>query len=190
MATTYLEELKKFYRQNKRMPSLSEFAQACGFASKHAARYWVNKWLDDDIIDRDSAGRLAPGSGFSSLKLLGSVVAGWPSPAEEEMVDTISLDEWLINSKESCFMLNVTGDSMIDAGIHSGDVVILDRSISPKQNDIVVAEIDREWTVKYYDKLGAKVRLRPANKKYKILTPKEELRLAGVVTAVIRKYRC
>lgn len=186
---SYLERLKKFYSKHQRMPSLSELARVCGFASKYAARYWVNKWQKRGLIKRDLTGRLIPGIGFDGLKLLGTVQAGWPSPAEEEMTDTISLDEWLVRNKESCFMLTVSGDSMIEAGIHPGDVVILDRSQTPKQNDIVVAEVDREWTVKYFDKKNGKVRLRPANKNYKIIIPKEELRLAGVVTAVIRKYK-
>ncbi|MEK9152791.1 MAG: S24 family peptidase, partial [Patescibacteria group bacterium] len=79
-------------------------------------------------------------------------------------------------------------DSMIDAGIHPGDMVILERGREPKNGDVVVAEVDREWTIKHYDKRGGRVTLRAANKKYQPITPREELRIAGVVTAVIRKY--
>jgi len=187
--TKHLDKLKTFYRRKRRMPSYAELAKACGFASKHAVAYWVHKWQAADILGRDAAGRLVPGVRFSSLKILGDVTAGWPSPAEEEMTDTISLDEWLIDNRESSFMLTVSGDSMIDAGIHAGDVVILNRGLTPRTGDIVVAEIDHDWTIKYFEKRGDRVRLRPANKKYKTLEPQEELRLAGVVTAVIRKYK-
>ncbi len=184
----YLSKLRKYYWQNKRMPSFAELAKLLGFKSKRAAQYWVDKWLERTIIQRDSTGRLLPGKFFSPLKVLGTVEAGWPSPAEEEMVDTISLDDWLIENKEASFMLKVTGESMLEAGIHPGDVVILNRNRTPKHGDVVVAEIDEEWTIKYYEKYRGAVLLRPANKKFKVLKPREELRVAGVVTSVIRKY--
>jgi repressor LexA len=146
-------------------------------------------------LDKDGAGRLLPGRLFYPLKVLGEVRAGWPSPAEEENVDTISLDDWLIENKEASFMLKVSGDSMIDAGVRPGDSVIVQRGRQPKNGDIVIAEVDREWTIKYFYKTSGKVAdgvagviLKAANKKYPPIIPKEELRVAGVVRAVIRKY--
>jgi SOS regulatory protein LexA len=182
------EQLKKFYWRNKRMPSVGELARLFRFKSKNAVRYWIEQWVEKELLQKDATGRLLPGRSFNPLKVLGTVQAGWPSPAEEEMADTISLDDWLIENKESSFMLKVSGDSMIDAGIHPGDIVILNRGRSPKHGDVVVAEIDHEWTIKFFERHGQSVTLRPANRRYKPLTPKEELRLAGVVTAVVRKY--
>ena len=188
MVTSHLELLKRFYWQNKRLPSRAELARLCGFKSKNAAQYWIKRWRESGAVRVDEAGYLLPGDKLFGLKVLGSVEAGWPSPAEEEMVDTISLDDWLISNKQSSFMLTVSGDSMIDAGIHPGDTVILDRGRLPKRGDVVVAEIDHDWTIKFYEKRGKEVVLEPANRRYKTLVPKEELRVAGVVTAVIRKY--
>jgi repressor LexA len=128
---------------------------------------------------------------FSPVMMLGTVGASFPSPAEEEEADTISLDEWLIDNKESSFLLKISGESMIDAGIHPGDVVILQRGRKAKTGDIVVAEIDGEWTIKYYEQRGKRVRLIPANKgdaSYKPIEPNDEMRIAGVVSAVVRKY--
>ena len=170
------------------MPSFGELARLLHYRSKRAAQYVVEQWRAAGLVAQDATGRLVPGRGFMPLKVLGTVAAGWPSPAEEEMVDTISLDDWLIENKQSSFMLRVSGDSMIDAGIHPGDLVILDRGRPPQHGDVVVAEIDREWTIKYFERRGSRVLLRPANKKYSVLEPREELRLAGVVTAVVRKY--
>lgn len=170
------------------MPSYGELAELLGFRSKYAAQYVVNKWVEAGVVRRDEAGKITPGRLFMPIKLLGTVQAGFPSPAEEENVDTISLDEWLIHNKEASFMLKVTGDSMLDAGIQPNDMVILERGKQPKVGDIVVAEVDHEWTLKYYEKRGGKVVLKPANKKYPLITPREELKVAGVVTAVIRKY--
>ena len=170
------------------MPSYQELADLLEFGSKNAVTYWVRQWLDQGLIKRDRTGRLLPGKAFLPLRILGEVQAGFPSPAEEENVDTISLDDWLIERKEASFMLKVSGDSMIEAGIQPGDFVILERGRTPKNGDIVVAEVDHQWTMKFFDKKGSLVLLRPANRKYHAIRPKEELTIAGVVTAVIRKY--
>jgi len=184
----YLFKVKQFYWENHRMPSYGELAMLLKFKSKYAAQYIVGKWVEEGIVRRDEAGKLTPGRLFLPLRVLGTVQAGFPSPAEEENVDTISLDEWLVGKREASFMLKVTGDSMIEAGIQPNDMVILERGRTPKNGDIVVAEVDHEWTMKYYEKRGPQIVLRPANKKYPLIKPKEELKVAGVVTAVIRKY--
>jgi SOS regulatory protein LexA len=112
----------------------------------------------------------------------------FPSAGEEELKDTLSLDEFLIKNKEATFMLKVQGDSMIDAGIMEGDMVLVERGKTPKPGQIVVAEIDGEYTMKYYRKSGERVWLEPANKKYKPIIPKNNLKIEAVVQAVIRKY--
>jgi SOS regulatory protein LexA len=188
MPQDYLLRLKRFHTTHKRMPSYGELATLLKFKSKNAALYLVRKWESAGIVERGPGGRLVPGRAFRTLKVLGTVAAGWPSPAEEENVDTLSLDEWLIGNKEASYMLKVSGESMIDAGIRPGDMVILERGRSPKSGDIVVAEVDREWTMKYFERNNGKVILRPANKAFKIIAPDEEMKIAGVVTAVIRKY--
>ena len=86
-------------------------------------------------------------------------------------------------------MLKVSGYSMSEAGILPGDMVIVDKEQAPKSGDIVIAEVDSEWTIKYLDKKGDDVTLIPANPEFKPIKPKKELKIAGVVTAVIRKYR-
>lgn len=184
----HLTKLRRFYADRKRMPSLGELAGLMGFKSKNAAQYLAGKWQEAGVVRKDASGRLVPGRLMRVLRVLGTVEAGWPSPAEEEMADTISLDDWLIRNKEASFMLKVSGDSMIDAGIRPGDMVILERGREPKHGDIVVAEIDKEWTIKFYEKNGKAISLRPANRAYRPIFPKEELRVAGVVTAVIRRY--
>lgn len=183
-----LEKLKRFFASRRRMPSLGELAGLIGYRSKNAAKYLAARWIESGVLAKDSAGRLLPGRLFYPLRVLGTVEAGFPSPAEEEAADTISLDDWLIENKEASFLLRVAGDSMIEAGIMPGDTVILTRGRQAKNGDIVVAEVDREWTIKYFEKRGNQVWLRPANRKYRPIVPQEELRVAGVVTAVIRKY--
>jgi SOS regulatory protein LexA len=121
-------------------------------------------------------------------RILGLVEAGWPSPAEEELRDTLSLDEFLVQNPDASFLLKVSGDSMTGAGILPGDLVIVDRGQTAKSGDIVIAEVDGEWTMKFLKKSGDTVYLVPANPRYKPIKPKNELKITGVVTAVVRKY--
>lgn len=196
-SVVYFSKLKNYYYKNKRMPSYGELTDLIKAHSKNAATYWVDKWVKEGAIKRDSAGKLLPGKAFNPVKLLGTVQAGFPSPAEEENTDTISLDDWLIKNKEASFMLKVTGDSMVDVGIMPGDMVIVERGKQPKSGDIVIAEVDSKWTVKFFHRSsgkgagsgsGGKVVLKAANKRYKDIVPREEMRVAGVVISVIRKY--
>jgi repressor LexA len=120
--------------------------------------------------------------------MLGLVTAGLPATVDEELSDTVSLDEFLISKKEFTYMLEVDGDSMIDAHIEKGDHVLVERASHAKDMQIVVAEIDGEYTLKYYREKGNKKWLEPANKNYKPLHPEHSLNVIAVLKAVIRKY--
>lgn len=184
-----VSDISQFYFQKGRMPSFSEIGVMTGLRSKNAVSKLVHKLEQLRVLGRDARGRLVPGSISSTVKMLGTVEAGFPSPAEEELTDNLSLDDLLIQNREATFMLKVSGDSMSGAGILPGDMVLVDRGQVPKSGDIVIAEVDGEWTMKYLRKRGDSVTLMPANPNYKPIKPKSELKIAGVVTAVIRKYR-
>ena len=161
-----------------------------GFRSKNAVHRLVVRLEELGYLARSAGGRVTFTRKMTgTIKLLGLVQAGFPSPAEEELVDVLSLDEYLVRRPEATFMLTVSGDSMIDAGIQPGDLVLVERGRSPKNNDIVVAQVDGEWTLKYYlrDRKGG-VRLEAANKKYEPITPKQSLVVGGIVRAVVRRY--
>ena len=183
------EKIKKFYQTNNRMPSYSETASLFGYRSKNAAYKLIAGLKELGLIYSDATGRLLPGALKNSVRLLGSVAAGFPSPAEEELQDTMSLDEYLINNPNSTYLLKVEGDSMIEAGIQPGDLVLVDKNLNPKTGDIVIAQVDNEWTLKYFEKRGRAVYLRAANKKYPLIKPREELVIGGVVVANVRKYK-
>ena len=178
--------ISHFYHEKGRMPSFSELGEMTGLKSKNAVYKLVNKLEQFRVLARDEKGRLIPGSIATPLKILGTVEAGFPSPAEEELVDTLSLDDLLIQNREGTFMLKVSGDSMSGAGILPGDMVLVDKGRAPRSGDIVIAEVDGEWTMKYLRKRGENVTLIPANPKYQPIHPKSELKIAGVVTAVVR----
>jgi repressor LexA len=184
-----IKAISDFYHNKGRMPSFSEIGGIAGLRSKNAVFKLVNKLEEKGILRRDIKGRLIPGSLRAPVKVLGKIEAGFPSPAEEELVDTLSLDEFLIQNRSATFLLKVSGDSMSEAGILTGDIVLVDKSRQPRSGDIVIAEVDGEWTMKYLKKRGDSVTLIPANPAYKPIKPKKELKVGGVVTAVIRKYK-
>ena len=188
-AQAVAKRISGFVREARRMPSYEEMLALLGVRSKNVVHDWVKKLVAGGFLEKDRRGRLTLKSSPHALPLLGAVQAGFPSPAEEELRDTISLNEYLITRPEASFILEVSGDSMKDAGILPGDLVIIEKGCEPKNGDIVLAEVDGEWTMKYFRKQGRSVILEAANPRYPAIKPKSELRLGGVVSAVIRKYR-
>ena len=120
--------------------------------------------------------------------MLGFVTAGFPASVEEELADTVNLDDLLIKNKPLTYMLEVDGDSMIDAHIEKGDMVLVEKATTAKDMQIVIAEVDGEFTMKYFRKDGNKVWLEPANKNYRPIYPVHSLNINAVLKAVIRRY--
>src|SRR5215831_9458997 len=180
--------IRAFHRRHKRMPSYSELIAVAGFRSKNAVHKLVQRMVAQEWLEKDATGKLLPGWVFHDLPILGTVIAGFPSPAEEELTDTMSLDEFLITNKEATYILKVDGESMIEAGILPGDMLLVERGVEPRDGDIVIAQVDHEWTMKYFRRRGRHVFLEAANKNFKPIHPQEELKIAAVVRAVIRKY--
>ena len=146
------KSIVSFYRDNKRMPGYKEIMSLVGFKSKNAVHKLINKLVEDNVVDKDSKGKLTPKRLFGEIPLLGLVEAGFPTLAEEDLSNTVSLDDYLIKNKNSTYLLEVKGDSMIDEGIKEGDLVVAERRGDPKDGDIVIAEIDGGWTMKYFKK--------------------------------------
>lgn len=183
----YHHILSTFYTQHKRMPSYREMLGLFGFKSKNAVAGVIAKLIENNILAKDGR-HIIPGERFHRIHILGTIQAGFPTPAEEDRSATMTLDEWLIDNKESTYMLTVSGDSMKDAGILPGDVVLVERTTNPSVGSIVIAEIDGEWTMKYLRKKGSTYYLQAANDTYDDLYPDEDLSIPAVVRAVIRKY--
>ena len=181
--------LNNYIRHHGRAPTLEELCGLFQVRSKNTASLMAKGFVRAGVLTRTATGRLVapPQRESSTLRLLGSVAAGFPSPAEEALLDTMTLDEYLITRPTATFMLRVEGDSMIDAGILPGDVVLVERGRIARNGDIVIACIDGAWTMKYFYKDAAGVRLEAANKNYATLRPKQKLAVEGVVSSVIRK---
>lgn len=184
----HVAKLRVFWRRERRLPSYEEMLGLFDYQSKNSVFGALRKLAELGFLELKRGRAVATGRLTGSLRLLGAVQAGFPSPAEEELADTLSLDDLLIRRPEATFMLTVQGDSMIAAGIVPGDMVLVEKGGTPKLHDIVVAQVDDEWTLKYYMKDREGVRLDPANPAYKPIRPKRSLVIGGIVKAVIRKY--
>jgi len=117
------------------------------------------------------------------------VSAGFPSPAEDYITKKLDLNDLLIKRPAATFFVEVEGDSMLDAGIHDGDILIVDRGEMPTNNKVVVAALDGELTVKKIDKIGGKLYLLPENRNFEPIeiSGEMELMIWGVVTYVIHR---
>lgn len=188
MNPVYKEKIMSFYQKHKRMPSYSEIMQLTGFKSKNAVFKLIQRMVDDGFVKKDTRGKLTPTKLLGEVPLLGLVEAGIPTATDEALTDTLSLDDYLVEHKEASYLLEVKGDSMIEEGIKEGDLVLAERRGEPKDGDIVIAEVDGGWTMKYFRKKGNKVWLEPANKNYKPIFPEYSFRVAAIVKGVIRKY--
>ena len=122
---------------------------------------------------------------------LTKIAAGFPSPADDFLEKKIDLNEHLIRHPAATFFVRVAGDSMQNAGIFGGDLLIVDRSLEVKDDSIVVAVLNGEFTVKHVKKAEGKLFLVPANEAYSPLevTAEMDFTVWGVVTSVIHSFR-
>ncbi len=122
---------------------------------------------------------------------LPKIMAGFPSPAEDFTELSISLDQLLVKNPPATFMAYAEGESMINMGVHHGDIIIVDRSLSPRNEDIIVAVLEGEFLIKQFSNTGDKIRLIPHNSKYPIIYIKEDsdFQVWGVIVHSIRSYR-
>lgn len=183
----YQTKIENFYQGNKRMPTYSEMMQLFGFKSKNAVFRIVEKLMEAGLVAKDHLGRLIPSETFGEIPKLGLVKAGFPSEVEE-LTDTINLDDFLIENKSLTYMLEVDGDSMIDAHIEKGDMVLVEKTNQAKDREIVIAEVDGEFTMKYFRQKDSKTWLEPANENFKPIYPTQSLNVIAKLKAVIRKY--
>lgn len=118
-----------------------------------------------------------------------TISAGFPSPAENYLKESLDLNEYLIYNKEATFFVRVIGDSMINASIHPSDLLIVDRSLEPKNNSIIIAVVNNEFTVKRLKIDKNQVYLLAENPKYADIkiNEEEDFQIWGVVTNVVHK---
>lgn len=194
---TVLNYIGEFQRKRGYSPSLADLALAFGVSSKNAVAKVVNVLVREGHLEKDPKGRIKimeAGDKEESmaqpmmLPLFGPISAGFAAPVEEQAEEMITIDNYLVGDRSSTFLLRVRGDSMIDAGIFEGDIVIVNRKRTPKINDIVVGVLDGEFTLKRLRRDKGKYYLQAENPNYPDMYAMEELQTAGVVEGTMRKY--
>jgi len=117
------------------------------------------------------------------------ISAGFPSPADDHLDRKLDLNEYLIKNKSATFLIKVNGNSMIDAGIYDGDILVVDRSLEPSKGKIIIGVINGEFTVKRIMKKGKKIFLKAENKNFKSIEITEDMdfKLWGIVSFSIHK---
>ena len=186
----YLTKLQDYYAAWKSIPSYASLCEVFGIASKS----WVKAILDRlgkaGFVERTPDGVWVPTRQFFARPFAeSSVQAGMPVSVMATQGEHFVIDELLIDTPSLTTMIPVKGDSMIDAGIHDGDIAVVEKRNLANIGDIVVAIVDNDFTLKTLDKEGGKFILRPANPAYPIIRPHGSLEIFGVLVGLIRKYR-
>jgi repressor LexA len=169
------------------MPSITELMQMLSLSSRSSAFYVSKQLIEAGIVEKDKTGKLVPAAGLYSAPLLGHIRAGFAAPAEEELADTITVGEYLLPRPDASYLLTVEGDSMVDAGIQSGDMDVFERTNDVKVGDIVVALTEDGYTLKYLRRKDGKLCLEAANEAYPDIHPREG-EVIGKVVSTFRTY--
>ncbi len=197
--TSRQKELLEFIvhqiREHSLPPSLSEMADHLQVKSKNAVAKLLASLEEGGYIETNGKARgisvlnsLTDSlqKGLVRVPVLGSIQAGSPHLAEEFIEEWINLPQSFIKGRKDVFLLRVRGDSMINAGIHEGDLVIVKPTREAKNNDIVVALLHDEATVKRFVQIKNRAYLKAENPDYQNIYPKEEWMVQGKVVGVIR----
>ena len=197
--------IRQFFQENQYPPTIREIGEAIDISSTSVVNYNLNKLVDAGLIERnkevsrgirltESPAAFSLGGLFSrSVPILGHIAAGQPItvfPDERDSADTLDLATDVVGRTQEVYALRVQGDSMIDALVDSGDLVILNYQKTANNGDMVAAWLtDREeTTLKYFFLEGNQVRLQPANANYEpIIVPAGQVEIQGKVIAIIRQ---
>ena len=184
----YLAKLQDYYAKHRMLPSYSGIGALVGLSSKASVAEMAMRLKVEGFLDSAPDRRLKPGKRFFEREVAESVRAGMPSPAADTRPDGISIDEYLVGKPSRTILITVKGDSMIDAGIHEGDRVVVEKRVAAVPGDIVVAIVDNEFTLKRLAREKGRIVLKPENKAYPVIRPKEDAEIYGVVVGLVRKY--
>lgn len=186
----YLAKLQDYYADWKSIPSYSSLCEVFGIASKSWVKAILDRLEKAGFLERTPDGMWVPTRQFFERQLAeASVPAGMPVSVSASHGEHYVIDEMLIDSPSLTTLIPVKGDSMIDAGIHDGDVAVVEKRNLANVGDIVVAIVDGEFTLKTLAKERGSYVLLPANQAYPVIRPHGTLEIFGVLVGLIRKYR-
>ena len=138
----YLLKLQDYYAKHRVMPSYATLGELVGLSSKASVAELVLRLKAERLVESTPDRRLKPGKRFFERSLEESVHAGMPHPAFDSRPDSVSIDDYLVYHPSKTTLITVKGDSMINAGIHDGDIVVVEKRATANINDLVVAIVE------------------------------------------------
>jgi repressor LexA len=185
---SYLASLQDYYARHRALPSYASIGQLLGLKSKSSVAAMVARLKLAGYIESTPDRRLAPTGRFFARPLAESPVqAGLPNPVDDGHADALTIDDYLIEHPSQTVLIRVKGDSMLDAGILDGDLVVVEKAPSAKRGDVVVAIVDGQFTLKRLDVERGQFVLKPENKAYPVIRPEGALEIFGVMVGLVRK---
>lgn len=185
----YLAKLQDYYADNNVLPPYSTIMSLLGLKSKSPVAALIARLKLQGFLESTPEKRLKPGRRFFERPIFDSVQAGAPRAADDARYDTLTIDEYLVESPSNTVLINVKGDSMIDAGIMPGDTVVVEKRGPANIGDMVIAIVDNEFTLKTLGNEKGQFVLLPANPAYPVIRPKGDLEIFGIVVGQFRKYK-
>jgi len=186
----YLEKLQDYYAEHKVIPSYSVLATLWGVSAKSWVSQCVKRFEEGGYLDWTPDKQLKPGPRFFERRLAHDTVqAGMPNAAISDSHEMLTIDDYLVPHPSKTSLVRVKGDSMIDAGIHEGDLLVVEQQNHAREGEIVVAIVDNEFTVKYLAREDGQHILKPANKAYPVIRPRGRMEIFGVMAGLVRRTR-
>jgi repressor LexA len=186
----YLAKLQDYYANWKSIPSYAALCEVFGIASKSWVKAILDRLGEAGFLERTPDGMWIPTHQFFARPMSdASVPAGMPVMVNDTHGDYFVIDDMLIDTPSKTTLIPVKGDSMLGAGIHDGDVAVIEKRNLANVGDIVVAIVDGEFTLKTLDKERGKFILRPENQAYPVIRPEGTLEIFGVLIGLVRKYQ-
>ena len=185
---SYLQALQDYYARHRALPSYASIGSLLGLRSKSSVAALVARFKLAGFLESTPDRRLAPTRRFFARPLAESPVrAGLPEAVDDADADALTIDDYLIEHPSQTVLIRVKGDSMIDAGIFDGDLVVVEKRPSAQKGEIVVAIVDNQFTLKRLDVERGQFVLRAENPAYAPIRPEGELEIFGVMVGLVRK---
>ena len=185
---SYLARLQDYYAAHRALPSYASIGSLLGLRSKSSVAALVARLKLAGFVESTPDRRLAPTRRFFARPLAANPVrAGLPEAADDGEADALTIDDYLIERPSDTVLIRVKGDSMIDAGILEGDLVVVEKRHDARKGEIVVAIVDNQFTLKRLDVDRGEFILRAENKGYAPIRPEGALEIFGVMVGLVRK---
>ncbi len=185
----HLATLQRYYAQHRVLPSYARLMEIWCYASKSAVKKVLERLETAGMLERTPDGDWAPTERFFERVVANEPVpAGMPVTTLDDGVEQMTIDRFLIQDPGETVLIRVKGDSMINAGIHNGDLAVVERRKNANVGEQVVAVVDDQFTLKTLGRDQEGYHLIPANPEYPVIRPNGKLEIFGVVVGLVRRY--